>query len=74
MRAGTLKRLGATGAVAFGGSAALLYGVAPILRPTGMFAVDCVYILVLALSLWMAWGTLIRRWHPPSIGGSSPWE
>jgi hypothetical protein len=64
LRSRTLGLLAATGTVAFGGSAVLLYFVAPILMPGGMFAVDCVYIAVLSISLWMAWGTLIRSAHP----------
>jgi hypothetical protein len=60
----TLRRLAATGVVAFGGSTVLLICVAPILRRNGQLAIDCVYIFVLALSLWMAWGTLIRREYP----------
>lgn len=67
-RARTLGWLVATGAVAFGGSAVLLYCAASLLLPTGMFAVDCVYIFVLALSLWMAWGTLIRDAYPSFNG------
>ncbi|MEP7121702.1 MAG: hypothetical protein ABJE95_12355 [Byssovorax sp.] len=68
VRSRTMGLLGATGLVAFGGSAVLLYCVAPILMPGGMFAVDCVYIAVLSISLWMAWGTLIRSAHPAFNG------
>lgn len=64
LRSRTLRLLAATGAVALGGSAVLLYCVAPILMPGGMFAVDCVDIAVLSISLWTAWGTLIRSAHP----------
>jgi hypothetical protein len=63
-RARTIGWLVATGALAFGGSAILLHEVAPILLPTGMFAVDCIYIFVLALSLWMAWGAVLRSAYP----------
>lgn len=60
----TLRALAATGVVAFGGSTVLLVCMAPILRAHGQLAIDSVYVFVLALSLWMAWGTLIRRSFP----------
>ncbi|MEO5726451.1 MAG: hypothetical protein ABI134_22555 [Byssovorax sp.] len=64
VRSRTWRSLALTGAVAFGGSVILLVCVAPILRRHGQLAIDGVYILLLALSLWMAWGTLIRRSFP----------
>jgi hypothetical protein len=63
-RARTRWALAVTGAVAFGGSAVLLYCMAPLLRRHGQLTIDCVYVFVLAVSLWMAWGTLIRRAFP----------
>ena len=64
VRSRTLRSLVVTGAVAFGGSVILLVCMAPILRRHGQLAIDSVYIFLLALSLWMAWGTLIRRSFP----------
>lgn len=63
-RPGTIRALVITGVVAAGGSAILLYFVAPILRKHGQLTVDSIYVFVLAISMWMAWGTLIRRAFP----------
>jgi hypothetical protein len=64
VRTRTLTLLAATGAVAFGGSAVLMVCMAPVLRRHGLLAIDSVYVFLLAISLWMAWGTLIRRSFP----------
>lgn len=64
VRTRTLRRLAATGTIAFGGSGVLMICVAPILRRNGQLAIDSVYVFLLAISLWMAWGTLIRRSFP----------
>ena len=64
VRARTLTFLGVTAVIAFGGSMALLVCMAPILRRHGQLAIDSVYIFLLAISLWMAWGTLSRRSFP----------
>jgi hypothetical protein len=63
-RGRTIRCMAITGVVAFGGAGAVLLGTASILRGGGVLAIDCVYVLVLAVSLWMAWGTLIRRYYP----------
>ena len=57
----TRRLLLLTGLVVYGGSAALIAAVHPILTRTHMLALDVAYLLFLATSLWMAWGTLIRR-------------
>lgn len=62
-RARTLRLLGVTALVAYGSAGALIVAVTPILKRTGMFALDAVYLLVLATSMWMAWGTLIRSFY-----------
>ncbi len=68
VRARTVRRLVVSGLVAYGGSAVLLYCVAPILRKQGQLTIDCIYIFALATSLWMAWGTLFRRAFPSFNG------
>jgi hypothetical protein len=50
-----------TGIVAYGGSLILVIAVSGILQRTGMFAIDVAYLALLATSLWVGWGTLIRR-------------
>jgi hypothetical protein len=47
----------------YGGTAALVAAVHPILVRTNKLALDVAYLLVLATSLWSAWGTLIRRFY-----------
>lgn len=64
-RARTLTLLAATGLVVYGGSAGLIAVVKPILEVTHMLALDVAYLLILSTSLWMAWGTLIRRSFAP---------
>lgn len=60
LRARSLRFLIPSALVAYGGSAALMLLVAPILQRTGMLALDLAYVLVLTTSMWMAWGTLAR--------------
>src|SRR6185312_14206257 len=50
-----------TALIVYGGSAALVVEVRPILARTNMLGLDVAYLVVLATSLWAAWGTLIRR-------------
>jgi hypothetical protein len=59
-RARSLRFLIPSAIVAYGGAAALMITVAPILQRTGMLALDAAYVLVLTTSMWMAWGTLTR--------------
>lgn len=63
-RARTIRWLVITGLVAFGGTAALIYAVAPILRRTGQLTLDTIYLAFLSTSLWAAWGAPIRRHYP----------
>lgn len=60
----TVPFLVASAVVVYGGTVALLVMVRPILERTGMLAVDAAYLLVLATSLWMAWGAPVRRSYP----------
>ena len=59
-RARTYRLLFLTGLVVYGGSGALIASIHPLLTRTHMLALDSAYLLFLATSLWMAWGTLIR--------------
>ncbi len=59
----TLRLLGVTAVVVFGGTGALLAAIAPMLQRTGTFALDVIYLLVLATSMWMAWGALFRAYY-----------
>jgi hypothetical protein len=52
-----------TALLVYGGAGGLIVGVRPILERTHMFALDAAYVLVLATSLWMALGTLVRRFY-----------
>jgi hypothetical protein len=63
MRARTLRLLASSAIVIYGGAGAILLATESILKRTGMFALDVVYLLVLTTSMWMAWGTLIRGWY-----------
>ena len=63
-RTRTIRLLVISGVVAYGGAVILIASVAPILERTGRLALDAVYLIFLATSLWMAWGTLIRRFYP----------
>jgi len=63
-RARTLRLLVVSGLVVYGAAGLLIARVAPILSRTGQLALDTVYLLFLASSLWMGWGTLIRRFYP----------
>lgn len=62
----TLRHLALAAVLIYGGSGLLLAFVAGYLLRAGplQFALDCVYLFVLATSLWMAWGTMIRRAFP----------
>jgi hypothetical protein len=62
-RARSLRLYALTGLVAFGGAAALIVTVKPILERTHTLALDSVYLLFLSTSMWMAWGTLIRGFY-----------
>jgi hypothetical protein len=62
-RARSLRLYALTALVAYGGAAALILTVKPILDRTHMLALDSVYLLFLATSMWMAWGTLIRGFY-----------
>lgn len=42
----------------------LLYFAAPALHKSGLFVVDVIYLLILLLSAWMGWGTLVRPFFP----------
>lgn len=42
----------------------LLYFAAPALHKSGLFVVDVIYLVVLMLSAWMGWGTLVRPFFP----------
>ena len=64
-RARTLRLLILTALVAYGGTGVLLVAVRSILERTHMLGLDAAYLVVLATSLWMAWGTRIRRFYPP---------
>jgi hypothetical protein len=59
----TLRLLAITAFVVYAGALGLIHEVRPILERTGMFALDAIYLLLLSTSLWMAWGTLIRRFY-----------
>jgi hypothetical protein len=59
-RARTVRGLAVSALVVFGGAGLLIWRVSPILSRTGQLALDTVYLLFLATSLWMGWGTLIR--------------
>lgn len=63
-RTRTIRLLVISGVVAYGGAVILIASVAPILERTGRLALDAVYLIFLATSLWMAWGALIRRFYP----------
>jgi hypothetical protein len=63
-RTRTIRLLLISAVVAYGGAVILIASVAHILERTGQLALDCVYLLFLATSLWMAWGVLIRRFYP----------
>jgi len=59
-RARTLRLLALTALGAYGGAAAIIAAVAPILDRVHMFALDAGYLCVVATSMWMGWGTLFR--------------
>jgi hypothetical protein len=63
-RARTIRLSLLTGLVVYGASAGFFVGFHDVLSRTHMLALDGVYLFVLATSLWMAWGTLIRRAFP----------
>ena len=60
-RGRSLRLYALTAAVAYGGAGALIVAVKPILQRTHSLALDSVYLFCVATSMWMAWGTLIRR-------------
>jgi hypothetical protein len=62
-RARTRRLLAVTAFVVYAGALGLIISVRSILERTHMFALDAAYLLFLATSLWMAWGTLIRRFY-----------
>ncbi len=63
-RGRTLRLMTASALVCYGGAVALIVTAAPILKRSGQFALDSVYLLFLATSLWAGWGALIRRTYP----------
>jgi hypothetical protein len=62
-RARSLRLYALTAVIAYGGAGALIFAVTPILERTHSLVLDSVYLLCLATSMWMAWGTLIRRFY-----------
>ncbi len=62
-RVRSLRLYALTALVAYGGAVALIFTVKPILERTHSLALDSVYLLFLATSMWMAWGTLIRDFY-----------
>jgi hypothetical protein len=60
-RSRTVRLMIISALLCYGAAVALIIGVAPILRRSGQFTLDSIYLLFLATSLWMGWGTLIRR-------------
>lgn len=63
-RARTIRLLLLSAAVVYGGAIILIVNVKSILDRTHMFVLDAAYLLILATSLWMAVGTLIRSFYP----------
>lgn len=63
-RGRTLRLMIVSALVCYGAAVALIVTVAPILKRSGQFALDSIYLLFLATSLWAGWGTLIRRAYP----------
>jgi hypothetical protein len=63
-RARTVRWLVMSGLVVFGGAGLLIWRVAPILARTGQLALDTIYLLFLATSLWMGWGVFARDRYP----------
>jgi hypothetical protein len=63
-RARTLRLLGVSALIVFGGAGLLIWKVAPILARTGQLTLDVVYLLFLATSLWMAWSVFARSLYP----------
>ncbi len=62
-RARTTRLLLLTALVAYGGTGVVNHFVAPILARSGTLVIDTIYLFVLATSMWMAWGTLIRSYY-----------
>ncbi|HVV50966.1 MAG TPA: hypothetical protein VHO06_14965, partial [Polyangia bacterium] len=63
-RARTVRLMILSALVCYGAAVALIVGVAPILKRSGQFTLDAIYLLFLATSLWTGWGALIRRATP----------
>jgi hypothetical protein len=63
-RARTIRLSLITGLVVYGASATLFALFHDVMARTHVLALDAVYLTVLSTSLWMAWGTLIRRVFP----------
>lgn len=63
-RSRTIRLLVITGVVAFTITGVVLWKVDGILRRSGEQVVDIIYVLMLTVSLWMGWGTLIRGFYP----------
>lgn len=60
----TLRLLVITGVVALSITGVVLWTVRGIIARSGMVAIDVIYVLGLTVSMWMAWGTLIRGYYP----------
>jgi hypothetical protein len=63
-RGRTLRLMTISALVCYGAAVALIATVAPVLKRSGQFALDAIYLLFLATSLWAGWGALIRRAYP----------
>ena len=62
-RARTVRFLLWSALVVYGGTLVLNHFVAPILARSGAFIIDTIYLFILATSMWMAWGTLVRGYY-----------
>lgn len=63
-RSRTIRLLIVTGLCALTLTGLILWKVEGILQRSGSEAVDLIYVLMLTVSLWMGWGTLIRGFYP----------
>jgi hypothetical protein len=63
-RARTLRLMTISALACYGAAAAVIFTVAPILKRSGQFALDSIYLLFLATSLWAGWSALVRRAYP----------
>lgn len=48
----------------FGPGGVMIWLATPALRKSGLMGLDYVYMVVLMISCWMGWGTLIRSFYP----------